>query len=60
MFRATLCSSLRGNNNTQPNQFLLNLHTERSLTDNNMPDTVLIQIDLLMMSTDLLETCRGL
>jgi len=25
-----------------------------------IPDAVLIQFDLLMMSTDLLETCRGL
>ena len=38
-------------------QFLLNLHTEGSLT---ISDAVLIQSDLLMMSTVLLETCRGL
>jgi len=60
MFRATLCSSLGGNNPTQPNQFLLNLHTEKSLTENAITDAVLIQFDLPMMSTVLLETCRGL
>jgi len=27
---------------------------------NTIPDAVLIQFDLLMMSTELLETCRGL
>ena len=32
----------------------------RSLTENTIKDAVLIQIDLLMMSTELLETCRGL
>jgi len=37
-----------------------NLHTERSLTENTIPDAVLIQFDLLMMSTVLLETRRGL
>ena len=31
----------------------------RSLTKNTIPD-VLIQFDLLMVSTVLLETCRGL
>jgi hypothetical protein len=36
------------------------LHTGRSLTGNTIPDAVLIQFDLLMMSTILLETCRGL
>ena len=41
-------------------RFLLNLHTGPSLTDNTIPDAVLIQFDLLMMSTELLETCRGL
>jgi len=34
------------------------LHTGRSLTD--IPDAVLIKFDLLMMSTEVLETCRGL
>ena len=42
------------------NQFLLNLHTGWSLTENTIPDAVLIQSDLLMMSTELLETYRGL
>jgi len=40
--------------------FLLNLHTGQSLTDSTIPDAVLIQFDLLRMSTELLETCRGL
>ena len=31
--------------------------TGRSLTVNTVPDAVLIQFDLLMMSTQLLETC---
>ena len=35
--------------------FLLNLHTGQSLTD-----AVLKQFDFLMMSTALLETCKGL
>jgi len=41
-------------------ELLLNLHTGRSLTDSTIPVAVLIQFDLLMMSTVLLETCRGL
>ena len=41
-------------------KFLLNLNTGRSLTENTVQDTVLIQFDVLMMSTELLETCRGL
>ena len=36
------------------------LHTGWSLTESTVPDAVLIQFDLLMMSTVLLETCRGL
>ena len=32
----------------------------RSLTDSTIPDAVLIQFDLLMMRTLLLETCRRL
>jgi len=32
------------------NHFLLNLHTGRSLTESTIPDAVLIQSDLLMMS----------
>ena len=42
------------------NQFLLNLQTGRSLTENTIPDAVVIQLDLLMMSTQLLETRRAL
>ena len=41
-------------------RFLVNLHTGRSLTDSTIPDAILIQFDLLIMSTVLLETCRGL
>ena len=37
-----------------------NRHTGRSLTHNTISDAVLIQFDLLMMSTELLETCTGL
>jgi len=37
-----------------------NLHTGRSLTESTVANAVLIQFDLLMMSTVLLETCRGL
>jgi len=36
------------------NWFLLNLHTGRSLTENIIPDAVLIHFDLLMTSTELL------
>ena len=39
---------------------LLNLQTGRSLTENAIPYAVLKQFQLLMMSTELLETCRGL
>ena len=42
------------------NWFLLNLHTGWSLTENTILDVVLIQSDLLMVSTELLETFRGL
>ena len=45
-------------NNTIPS--LLKMYTGPSLTENTIPDAVLIQIDLLMMNTDLHETCRGL
>jgi len=41
-------------------QFLFNLHAVRSLTDSTIPDAALTQFDLLMLSTELLETCRGL
>ena len=37
---------------------LLNLHTGRSLTESTITHAVLIQFDVLMMSTELLETCR--
>jgi len=40
--------------------FLPNLHTGQSLTENTIPDAVLIKLDLLMMSIEFLETCRGL
>ena len=37
---------------TEPNQFLLNLHTGRSLTKNTTPDAELIKFDLVTMSTE--------
>ena len=42
------------------NQFLFNLHTGWSLTENTIPYAVLILLDFLMMSTEMLETCRWL
>ena len=36
------------------------MHTGLSLTESTIPDAVLIKFDFLMMSTVLLETCRGL
>jgi hypothetical protein len=39
-------------------QVLPDLHTRRSPTQWHIPDVVLIQLILLMMSTRLLETCR--
>jgi len=33
-------------------------HTKLSLTQTIIPDDVLIQLDLLMMSSVMLETCR--
>ena len=38
---------------------VLNPHAGRSLAENTIPDAVLIQFDLLLMSTELLDTCRG-
>jgi len=46
--------------NEQLSGVQVHLHTGRSLTENTIPDAVLIQSDLLMMSTELFETCRGL
>ena len=43
-----------GNTTTPSDKFLLNLHTGRSLTENTTTNTVLIQFDLLITSTDLL------
>jgi len=54
MFRATLCSSSGGWEGV-PSQ-----PAHRTVTDSTIPGAVLIQFDLLMMSTALLETCRGL
>jgi len=64
MFRATLCSSsgqivLYSIRYSILCKWPSGVHTRRSLTENTIPD-VLIQFDLLMMSTELLETCRGL
>jgi len=55
MFRATLYSS-SGGQVVRPS----GVHTGRLLTENTVPDAVIIQFDLLMMSTELLETCTGL
>ena len=52
---------LRGTlSGVQVEKEIFNLHPGRSLTANTIPDAVLIQFDLLMMSTELLETCTGL
>jgi hypothetical protein len=40
-------------------ELLLDLHTGRPLRV-TIPDAVLVKFDFLMMSTTLLETCRGL
>jgi hypothetical protein len=40
--------------------YMQNLHTGRSLTENTLPDAVLILFHVLMISTELLEACRGL
>ena len=44
----------------QVEQFLLDLHTGRPLTERDYTRCCIDTIDLLMMSTCLLETCRGL
>ena len=41
-------------------QFLLELRTGRPLTENDYTRCLINTIDLLMMSTCLLESCRGL
>ena len=53
----TLCKWPSG---TQVEQFLLDLHTGRPLTESDYTRRCINTIDLLMMSTCLLETCRGL
>ena len=71
MFQATLCSSSGGqivliqhvtelSVSDRPVCRCAHLHTGRSPTENTITDAVLIQFDLLMMSTVLLETCRVL
>jgi hypothetical protein len=44
----------------QVEQKLLDLHTGRSLTEGDYTKCCINTIDLLMMSTCLFETCRGL
>ena len=44
----------------QVEQFLLDLHTRRPLTESDYTRYCINTIDLLMMSTHLLKTCRGL
>ena len=53
----TLCKWPSG---MQVEQFLLDLHTGRSVTENEYTRCCINTIDLLMMSTCFLETCRGL
>ena len=63
MFKSTSHHQLWVNDQlevVQVEKELLNLHAGRSLIQNTIADAVLIQFDLLMMSTELLETCRGL
>jgi hypothetical protein len=60
MFRATVCSPSGGQIVQVEKEPLLNLHTGRSLIESTIPDDVIIHSDLLMMSTELLETCGGL
>jgi hypothetical protein len=75
MFRVTSCSSSRESIVSlhlvyinlcrwsflvQVGMFLSYLHTKRSPTQWHIPNVVLIQLILLMMSTRLLETCREL
>ena len=55
MFRTTLCSSSGG----ILCKWLSSVHTRQSLTENTIPDIVLIQFELLMLRPVLLETCRG-
>ena len=65
MFRETLCSSSGGQIVLiQKSGIVLSVGnhpvcTGRSLTENTIPDAVLTQFDFLMMSTELLETCKG-
>jgi len=44
----------------QVEQFLLDLHTGRPLTESDYTRCSINTIDLLMMGTCLLETCRGI
>jgi len=53
----TLCKWL---SDMQVEQFLLYLHTGQPLTESDYTRCCINTIDLLMMSTRLLETCRGL
>jgi len=53
----TLCKWPSG---MQVDQELLDLHTERPLTESVYTRCCIYSIDLVMMSTCLLETCRGL
>jgi len=53
----TLCKWPSG---MQVEEFLLDLHNRRPLTEVDYTRCCINIIDLLMMSTCLLETCRGL
>jgi len=53
----TLCQTPSG---MQVEKFLLDLHTGQSVRESDYTRCCINTIDLLMMSTCLLETCRGL
>ena len=55
--RTVTCTEYYTRSGVQVEKELINLHTGQSLAQNTIPDAVLIQFDLLMMSTVLLETC---
>ena len=55
--KVTLCEWLSG---MQVEQFLLDLHTGHPLTESDYTRCCINTVDLLMMSTCLLETFRGL
>ena len=55
--KVTICEWPSG---MQVEQEFLDLHTRQPLTESDFTRSCINTIDLLMMSTRLLETCRGL